>query len=260
MLYAVSYSWSRSLFHCHDNSEVFNSMRRAFLLFLLLSAHASAAPERVLFVGNSFTYYNNSLHFHYEELVKASLPENRNHVRSMTISGGKLHEHHGLSAIANSDQWDIVILQGHSLGPIDEAERFSEAVRNHSEVIRDAGAEPVLFMTWAYTDRSEMTSLLYDAYTRLGKDLGAQVVPVGLAFERVTNENPGIELRTSDKVHPTLAGTYLAACVFYAALQDRSPENIDYDAGLLEEEAAYLQTVAWEVAQAYGSNGYSSSD
>ena len=228
-------------------------MRFALLSLLLLSASVTAAPERVLFVGNSFTYYNNSLHNHYKELVKASLPDNRNRVRSMTISGGKLFEHAGLEAMVNSEQWDIVILQGHSLGPIEGAEQFREAARKHSKAIRLAGAEPMLYMTWAYTDRPEMTAQLDAAYTSLGADLGAEVAPAGLAFERVTQERPELALRTDDKRHPTLAGTYLAACVFYAALQDRTPKDIDYDAGLDSEVAAYLQGVAWEVVQTYAS-------
>ncbi len=227
-------------------------MRFAFLLLLLWSTSVTAAPERVLFVGNSFTYYNNSLHNHYEELVKASLPDNRNRVRSMTISGGKLYEQKGLEAMANSEDWDIVILQGHSLGPIEGAELFRSAAKKHANVIRRSGAEPMLFMTWAYTDRPEMTAELDAAYSGLGKEIDAEVAPAGLAFERVTSERPSLSLRTDDMVHPSLAGTYLAACVFYASLQDRSPEGIEYDAGLEPEVAAYLQNVAWEVVQAYG--------
>lgn len=226
-------------------------MRYALVLLLLLSTVAVAAPERVLFVGNSFTYYNNSLHNHYRSLVRASLPDNRNRVRSMTISGGKLFEHRGLKPMVKSEDWDVVVLQGHSLGPIEGAESFEKAARKHAKVIRRAGAEPVLFMTWAYTDRPEMTRLLDNAYSNLGAELDAGVAPVGIAFERVTRERPSLALRTADKRHPSLVGTYLAACVFYATLQDRSPEGIDYDAGLDPEAVAYLQRVAWEIVQAY---------
>ena len=230
-------------------------MRYALLSLLLFSVAVSAAPERVLFVGNSFTYYNNSLHNHYKRLVTASLPDNQNRVRSMTISGGKLYEHAGLQAMAESENWDIVILQGHSLGPIEGAEKFISAATEHAEVIRAAGAEPMLFMTWAYTDRPEMTEVLDAAYSKLGEDLDAEVAPAGLAFEHVTRERPALALRTNDKRHPSLAGTYLTACVFYASLQDRSPEGIEYTAGLEADVAAYLQSIAWEVVQQYGARG-----
>ena len=226
-------------------------MRHVILVLLLLPAVAAASPERVLFVGNSFNYYNNSLHNHYRSLVRASLPDNENRARSMTISGGKLYEHHGLKAMVKSEDWDVVVLQGHSLGPIEGAEQFRKAAKKHAKVIRRAGAEPVLFMTWAYTDRPGMTQILDEAYSRLGRDIDADVAPVGLAFERVTRERPSLKLRTDDRRHPSLAGTYLAACVFYAVLHDRSPQGIDYDADLEPEVADYLQTVAWEIVGFY---------
>ena len=96
-----------------------------------------------------------------------------------------------------------------------------------------------------------MTASLYLAYPTIGRELGALVVPVGLAFAEVTRERPDIRLRTSDKKHPALAGTYLAACTFFAALYGQSPEGVSYDAGLGKEQAAYLQQVAWQTVQAY---------
>jgi hypothetical protein len=100
-------------------------------------------------------------------------------------------------------------------------------------------------MTWAYADRPGMTPRLDEAYSRLGADLDLEVVPVGLAFARVLEEMPGLALHAADRVHPSLAGTYLAAAVFYAALYDRSPENLDYDAGLPAETARRLRASAW---------------
>lgn len=61
---------------------------------------------------------------------------------------------------------------------------------------------------------------------------GSLVVPVGLAFERSTNEENGIVLRMEDEKHPTPAGSYLAACTFYAALFGESPLRHPYTAGL----------------------------
>ena len=72
-----------------------------------------------------------------------------------------------------------------------------------------------------------------------------------MSFAKVTAERPDIALRTADARHPTLAGTYLAACTFYAALYDQSPEGLDYDAGLGAETAGYLQKVAWQTVQNY---------
>lgn len=213
-------------------------------------------PAKVLFVGNSFTYYNNSVHNHYSALVSASGRsfDTPRVTRIMTLSGGHLPEHRaGLSSILRSQDWDVVVLQGHSLGPISEAtaEPFRVAARDFSAMIRARGARPVLFMTWAYEGKPEMTDALDHAYSSLGQELGAQVVPVGLAFARVTEERPDIGLRITDGKHPTLAGTYLAACTFYAALFGQSPQGLSYSADLDAEVAAYLQAVAWQTLLNY---------
>ena len=119
------------------------------------SACASAnVPEKVLFVGNSFTYYNNGLQNHYRALLRSASPDNEapGRARIMTISGSYLPEHAGgLPEILASESWDTVVLQGHSLGPISEdtAELFRDAARDFAAQIRKSGARPVFFMTWA---------------------------------------------------------------------------------------------------------------
>jgi len=233
-----------------------------FLLLLLGTCacaseeHAKELPDKVLFVGNSFTYYNNSLHKHYRKLTWASglfTPEN-SRARSKTISGGHLPEHEGgFQHVIALDDWDVVVMQGHSLGPISEAtaEPFRGTARKFARIARDHGTRPVFFMTWAYTRRPEMTAKLDEAYSGIGRELNAQVVPVGLAFATVTTERPDLDLRIADARHPSLAGTYLAACTFFAALYGQSPEGLDYDAGLGEETANYLQRVAWQTVKDY---------
>lgn len=220
--------------------------------------YASAAPAKVLFVGNSFTYYNNSLHNHYRALVNASgmtfaKPQR---ARSLTISGGRLPEHlGGFANMVRSDDWDVVVMQGHSLGPIGDetAAQFRAAASDYATIVRAQGARPVFFMTWAYSDEPEMTARLDAAYSAIGDELSATVVPVGRAFEYVTNERPTLDLRTEDKKHPSLAGTYLAACTFFAVLQGVTPEGLPYDAGLDAETAKYLQQAAWLSVAAYRS-------
>lgn len=220
------------------------------------SASDEVLPDKVLFVGNSFTYYNNSLHQHYRMLTWSSglLTAQNSRSRIKTISGGHLPEHAGgFEHVLAGDDWDVVVMQGHSLGPISEdtAEPFRQAARKFAGIAREQGTRPVFFMTWAYTGKPEMTAQLDKAYTDIGRELDAQVVPVGLAFAMVTAERPDIDVRIADARHPSLAGTYLAACTFFAALYQQSPEGLDYDAGLGDETASYLQRVAWQTVQAY---------
>jgi len=232
-------------------------MTTLLLLALALMPVASSTagePDKVLFVGNSFTYYNNGLHKHYEAIVASA--DGLLHSRIMTISSGRLPEHiAGFPSLAASEDWDVVVLQGYSKGPIndDTAGAFRKAATQLVQVIRDNDAKPAFFMTWAYIDEPEMTALLADAYTSIGKKLGAQVVPVGLAFERAIQLRPDLKLRIADRKHPTLAGTYLAACTFYAALHQQNPEGLSYTAGLDPDAAAFLQRVAWDTVENYSS-------
>jgi hypothetical protein len=110
---------------------------------------------------------------------------------------------------------------------------------------------PVLFMSWAYADRPEMTAALADAYTKAGNDNAALVIPAGLAFAAAGKQRPGLVLHAADKRHPSVAGTYLAAATVYAALFRKSPEGLKYTAGLDGDTAGFLQTVAWQTVQDY---------
>lgn len=216
----------------------------------------AVAPAKILFVGNSFTFYNNGLHNHYSALIRSSGREfgAPRVTRILAISGGHLPEHRGgLTSMLESQDWDVVVLQGHSSGPIGDAtaEPFRIAAREYSAMIREHGARPVFFMTWAYEGKPEMTDALNQAYFSIASELDAEVVPVGLAFERATAARPDIKLRIEDGKHPTLAGTYLAACTFYAMLFNQSPLGLEYAAELDVESAAYLQSVAWKTVVDY---------
>lgn len=231
-------------------------------------------PKRVLFVGNSFSFYNNGLHNQFSSLVKSAqqwLP-GQSRVRLKSISGGKLAEHiSGLPALFDNSaqrQWDLIVLQDYSNGPI--SKKYRNAFLKASQWIADyagkQGTKTALFMTWAYKGETAMTEALADAYTKQGNKLNALVVPVGLAFDLVTREHPAIDLYISDVEgfsqdgktqykqtlkHPSVAGSYLAACVFYSTLFQRSPESLPYVAGLANEQALTLQKAAWQSYQNY---------
>ncbi len=217
-----------------------------------------APPKKVLFVGNSFSYYNNSLHNHVLRLAQEADPQHAKEYRfkSMTISGGFLYEQEpAMPSMLASEKWDVVVLQGNSNEPLESnaarAEKFFSAARNIDKMIHAASAKTAFYMTWAYQDRPEMTAPLAESYTKIGNELGALVVPAGLAFERAHKERPALVLHVSDKMHPTLAGTYLVACTFFSVLYGKSPQGFKAAEGLDADTAAFLQTVAWETVRAY---------
>ena len=109
-------------------------------------------------------------------------------------------------------------------------------------------------MTWAYADRPEMTNKLVVAYTHVGEESGMRVVPVGLAFANAQKQIEGVRLHDADNVHPSLAGTYLAAAVFYSALYGKSPAALAYEAGLDGTLAHQLREIAWNTTVDYKSS------
>jgi hypothetical protein len=129
---------------------------------------------------------------------------------------------------------------------------FHEYAKKHSDTIRAYGARPVLFMSWAYKDKPEMTEQLAEQYTKAGKANDAQVVPAGIAFAKSVQRRPDLELYAPDKRHPSLAGTYLAACTVYGSLLGKSPVGNTYTAGLPKDVAAHLQAAAWDAVREYG--------
>jgi hypothetical protein len=80
-----------------------------------------------------------------------------------------------------------------------------------------------------------MQQRLRESYVQMADDNNAIVVPVGMAWKYVRDNYPEIDLYQSDESHPSVEGTYLAACTFNRVLYgtgyyyDNSycPENLD---------------------------------
>jgi hypothetical protein len=229
-------------------------------------------PASAIFIGNSFFYYNNSLHNHLGLLLRAADPNSKFRATSVTISGSGVDWHDvesyfrpnalgSYSFDLNNNVvfnkldrlFDLAIMMDCSQCPIHPQLKnvFAEYARKHSATVRKHGAKPVWFMSWAYADKPEMTAELSEAYTRAANDNDAFVIPAGLAFARALKERPDLVLYANDKRHPSLAGTYLAAATVYASLFKTSPAGLKYTAGLDEPTAKFLQNVAWETVQDY---------
>jgi hypothetical protein len=150
-------------------------------------------------------------------------------------------------------QFEAVVVMDCSQCPIHPQLKatFEEYAKKQSDIVRKHGARPIFFMSWAYKDRPEMTAQLAEAYTLAANRNDALVIPAGLAFAKAVAKRPELELYQPDKRHPTLAGTYLAACASYAAVYGKSPVGNAYTAGVDRDTAAFLQAVAWEAVREY---------
>ena len=99
-----------------------------------------------------------------------------------------------------------------------------------------------------------MTAQLAEQYTIAGNNNDVLVIPAGLAFAKAIAKRRDLELYQPDKRHPTLIGTYLAACTTYAALYKKSPVGNTYTAGIDPATAGFLQEMALETVQEYFGN------
>lgn len=219
------------------------------LLLLFLSNSCSSIggsnqpPKKVLFIGNSYTDFNNGLDYQLLKFAPNSEAER------ISPGGYTLQNHwedaNTLQTIRTGD-WDVVILQEQSQTPVTDYKAFAEYTQKLNEEIKASGAETILFMTWERPDSIQYgvtTSQLANNYTFLGQQLGIKVAPVGLAFANALQERPTLVLYSEDG-HPTLQGTYLAAAVFYGIIYDQSPVGINYNAGMSDEDALFLQNIA----------------
>ncbi len=143
-------------------------------------------------------------------------------------------------------KWDYVVLQEQSTLPIKNPVRMHENVRLFDEVIKASGAKTALYLTWARKHAPEMQEAITKAYTSVGAELGALVAPVGVAWQEFERQHDSPVLHDEDQSHPTLAGSYLAACVFFSVLFGEYPVGIESDLkGLSRANGALLQETAW---------------
>jgi hypothetical protein len=211
---------------------------------------------RVLFLGNSYTYVND-LPATFARLAESG---GRHVETAMVANGGETLDQHAASPDSlseiSSKPWNYVVLQEQSEIPAAASSReysMYPAARKLAAAVEAAAAVPMFYMTAAHRDGApdlgltgyEAMQLAIDAgYTAIARELGAPVAPVGYTWFVLHRQHPEIELWQDDGSHPSVAGTYLAACVFYAAIFRASPEGLAFDDGLPAEQARVLQASA----------------
>ncbi len=251
-----------------------NSGRVVALLLISLQAFCFAAqpavtapqvdmPMRVLFVGNSYFYYNGGLQNHVARMLAIAEPSREKLLafKAATKGAASLAQH-DLDALTQpgrlglSEPFELVIVQGASGEPLSERRRaaFRRAVLEVNRIVASRGAKLALYMTPAYVaphaqTKPENMRLTEDLYVSVGNEVQALVIPLGLAFEEAYRRRPALQLHNKiDGSHPSTAGTYLAACTVLASVYGISPVGNSYDdEGAIDSDtAAFLQQVAQE--------------
>ena len=274
--------------------RVFSLLLVAAVVLLSLSLHGCAPASkttragdsrrtlRVLFVGNSYTIYND-LPWVTSQLSLSAGVDRPLEVKSVSLMGATLKEHwddgFALKEIRDDGPWDYVVLQGQSLKPIVDPEELREYSLLFDKEIKAAGARTILFVTWARRAHPEQQPVINTVYEDVARETGATLAPVGPAWQDALEADPNIPLYRNDvDNHPAEAGTYLAACVIYSIIYRKSPEGLTAeitDRGMSrhefdpvgdalknvkkepftipEAQARMLQRVAWAAVERAGS-------
>jgi len=210
----------------------------------------------VLFIGNSYTAVNDLPATLTKLAASGGIAVS---TRALDPGGATLADHLAApetAAALEGSTWNVVVLQDQSQIP--SVERFRQvemypATRELVRQVRQVQAEPLLFETWAHSHGwpenglvgyDRMQAAINQGYQTIAGELQVPISPVGSAWSQALRRPAHSGLWAEDGSHPSADGTYLAACVMYAAIFRRAPVGLSYDADLPAREAAGLQAVA----------------
>jgi len=215
-----------------------------------------ASPIRLLFIGNSYIYYNDMPSI-LANLSRTSKDSCLIETQAVTFGGATLQAHweseEAHKALSNG-VWDYVVLQEQSTLPIHDPAKMYQYVRLFNERIENCGARTMLYLTWARGDAPETQDALSHAYCTIADEIDAVVVPVGPAWQAAGHQTE-FTLYDNDQSHPAFAGSYLAACVFYSVIMGEEPTRLvaELQGDISNEHMIYLHNVAKIVTQQFGS-------
>jgi len=240
---------------------------RRLLLILLLSftaTHLQAKKVRALFLGNSYTDYNNL-----PELVKQlALSAGDTLEYSKNTPGGYTLQGHSTNStslnLIQAGNWDYVVLQEQSQLPSFPDGQVASQVYPYAKKldslikVHNPCAQTLFYMTWGRKngDASNcanmpvlctyqgMDSLLQLRYTIMAQDNNASIAPVARVWRSIRENHPGIELYIADESHPSNNGSFAAACTFYAMLFGKDPVATSYNFTLDAADAAIIKNTS----------------
>ena len=231
------------------------------LLFVIL-VQVSWTQDSIsaLFIGNSYLSVNN-LPAMVGDLSN-SLGDHMLIDRKM--NGGYTFQSHSNDAVTytkiHAKPWDYVVLQGQSQEPSFPYSQVNTQTLPYAMKLADSVyasnscSQVNYYMTWgrevgdpqwdSINTFNKMNDRLRNAYLRIADSTDASVSPVGVAWKYVRDNYPNINLYAGDGSHPSLEGSYLAACTFYSSLFQKSCVGASYTAGLDPQTCTILQQAA----------------
>lgn len=244
-------------------------MKRILFIALLIACSMQVMaqePKNVLFIGNSYTDVNNL-----PQLVQrvAESAGARITYQSSTPGGCTFAQHCTNESMRLIQQggWDVVVLQEQSQLPsFPQGQVERECLPYAAQLVdsiyaHNPDGEAMFYMTWGRRDGDQqnavyfpvlgtyegMDSMLYERYMYMARENDASVCPVGRVWRYIRGDRPDLELYDRDGSHPSLAGSYAAACAFYTMIFRDSPDRITFSADLDADNARYIRDVVRSV-------------
>lgn len=240
-----------------------------------LATAALAQTKKVLFLGNSYTQFNNLPELSRQFALGAGDTMN---YQANTPGGYTFQDHVGNATSLNliqSGDWNFVVLQEQSQLPAFPdgqfyAQSFPYAMALDSLIKADNPCAHTLFYrTWGRkhgdADNCDffpplctyegMDSMLDLRYTTMAEAAEAQISPVGDLWKYLRTHHPEIELYNADQSHPSAAGSFAAAVTFYTLIFGKDPTASNHNATLMPATAEIIRQAArivvWDSLNAY---------
>ena len=238
---------------------------RLIIITLLFPIFSFSQSYDILFIGNSYTYYNNLPEM--LSNIANAFGDSVNYDQS-TPGGTSLYAHSQNQTTLNKinqQSWDYVVLQDQSQRPSLSPTYVAASVYPYASQLvteiqsNNLCSEPLFYMTWGrkYGDQSNcstyppvctylgMQERLRDSYLTMGFDNEATVAPVGISFKNSIFQDSTIDLYSPDNSHPSIYGSYLAACTFYSTIFKKSSVSCSYRPNAISSsDALFLQQIA----------------
>lgn len=251
-------------------------MRTSNVLVLLVSSLLSSAvaSHRTLFIGNSYVYFNGGVEQYYANLVNAHFPADQAVTASAVARPNYFLRQHLSDGQPADGDWTHLVLQEQSQTPgfPDSEPELAPSRAAFAKLATAAYAKNgarciVLLQTWGrrdgdsenpelYPDFASMQARLSAGYESMAEEvrtaltaqaaasaaIDVRVAPAGEAFAVLHKADPQLfrSLYHADGAHPSVAGSYLTACVVACTLhRELKPEDLtSYVPDELEEDVA----------------------
>jgi hypothetical protein len=192
---------------------------------LFFSIVSVQAQQKILFVGNSLTYFNDL-----PGLVKNIALQNNYPVEANSLSkpNYSLEDHWKEGYVTreiNKGHYDFVIVQQGPSALKTSRDNLIEYSLLFAKACKDGGSKLAFYMVWPSAERSFDFERVIASYTLAADTTNSILCPAGSAWLKVWELNKGFPLYSGDGFHPSEQGSLLAAIVVYGALFDKKDFN-----------------------------------